>query len=96
VQAESSVLAPLARIAKPRACVDVLVSIETRDAASGLEPDDITALSARAEAFARWGLVLERVAIANEDEMAASGSSWAKRLGGVRRVSALRLRRVPD
>jgi 16S rRNA (adenine(1408)-N(1))-methyltransferase len=96
VRAESSVVVPLARIAKPGACVEMLLSVETQDAASGLAPDDIAALSARADAFARCGLVIERVAIASEDEMVASGSSWAKRLGGSRRVSALRLRRVAD
>ena len=94
VRAEPSVLEPLARIAKPGACVDVLLSVETRDAASGLGPDDISALPARADAFARCGLVVERFDIATDGEIAASGSSWAKRLGGSRRVSALRLGRL--
>ena len=96
VRAEPSVLAPLARLAKPGACVDALLSVESRDAASGLEPDDVSALPARADAFARCGLVIERFVIASEDAITASGSSWAKRLGRTRRVSALRLRRLAD
>jgi hypothetical protein len=36
IRAESSVLAPLARIGRPGSCVDVLLSVETRDAASGV------------------------------------------------------------
>jgi hypothetical protein len=96
VRAEPSVLAPLARIAKPGAFIEVLLSVEARDAASGLHPSNISALPGRADAFARCGLVIERLCIASEDEIAASGSSWAKRLGGSRRVSALRLRRLAD
>lgn len=96
VRAESSVLAPLARIAKAGARVDVLLSVETRDAASGLDPDKISALPSRADEFASFGLVIERFAIASEDEITASGSSWAKRLGRSRRVSALRLGRPVD
>jgi 16S rRNA (adenine(1408)-N(1))-methyltransferase len=96
VRAEPSVLAPLARLAKPGACIEVLLSVETRDAASGLEPSDLAELPTRADAFARCGLVIERLGIATEDEIVASGSSWGKRLGGSRRVSALRLRRLAD
>ena len=96
VRAEPAVLGPLARLAKPGARIDVLLSIESRDGGSGLCPDDLTGIASRAEAFARCGLVIERLGIANEDEIAASGSSWAKRLGARRRVSALRLRRLAD
>jgi 16S rRNA (adenine(1408)-N(1))-methyltransferase len=96
VRAEPSVLAPLARIAKPASCVDVLLSVESRDAASGLDPGEIPALPTRADAFTRHGLVIERLATAAEHEVAASGSSWAKRLGRSRRASALRLRRLVD
>jgi 16S rRNA (adenine(1408)-N(1))-methyltransferase len=94
VRAEAAVLAPLARIAKSGACIDVLLSVESRDAASGVDPDDVATLAWRASEFARCGLAIERFAVASEDEVASSGSTWAKRLGRARRVSALTLRRI--
>ena len=94
VLAEQAVLAPLARLAKTGASIDALISLETRDAASGLTPADPAAITARAGAYADVGLALYGFARAAPSEVTASDSSWAKRLGPARAVYALRLRRA--
>lgn len=94
--AEATVLEPLARLAKPEACVRVLLSVETNDRASGLPPLDVPALAACSAAYLRAGFAVVRCARATRAEIAASGSSWAKRLGNDRHVVALELRRKAE
>lgn len=93
VCAEPSVLAPIARLAKPGASIEVLISLETRDAASGLGPADLAAMTSRAAAYGEAGLTICAFNRATPGEIRASGSSWAKRLGTGRAVHAVRLRR---
>lgn len=94
VRAEAAVLGPLGRIAKPGARVRALLSVEGRDRASGLDPLDVGTLASRTDEYAAAGFAVERCAEASRDEMLASGSSWAKRLGDGRHVFALELRRT--
>ena len=93
VGAEAYVLDPLARLARPDTRVRALLSVEPRDGASGLAALDAEGFAAQSEAYRRAGFALEHCRVASRDEIAASGSSWAKRLGERRCVFALELRR---
>ncbi len=94
VAADPCVLLPLARLAKPDADVRILLSVEPADAATGLPPLEAATLRANAPAYAAADLRLVRCDAATAEEISASGSSWAKRLGADRRVFALELRRT--
>lgn len=97
VCATESVLAPLARLARPGARVSALLSVTPRDAATtGLPAIEAAALRSRAGTYRDAGFVIERCGPATRTEIAASGSSWAKRLGRERDVVALVLRRARD
>jgi 16S rRNA (adenine(1408)-N(1))-methyltransferase len=86
---DDAVLAGVARLLAPGAAGDALVSVVPRD---GVPP--IPAADALADAYARHGLELVEARPATPGEVAASGSSWAKRLraGAERPVTLLRLR----
>jgi len=86
---DDAVLAGIARLLAPGAAGEVLVSVVPRD---GVPP--IPAADALADAYARHGLELVEARPATLGEVAASGSSWAKRLraGAERPVTLLRLR----
>ncbi|HKW77579.1 MAG TPA: class I SAM-dependent methyltransferase [Candidatus Limnocylindria bacterium] len=92
VKGETSVLAPLARLAKAGAPVRMLLSVGERDRSTGLPPLDPDTLEARAPAYARAGFDVAECRAATADEVAGSNSSWARRLGR-RPVCALVLRR---
>jgi len=96
VRAELRVTCGIAALAKPGARIHALLSIEDRDASSGLTAAEIAANPRRSYDFAVAGLALERVDVATPGVIAASGSSWAKRLGQQRVVYALELRRLHD
>jgi 16S rRNA (adenine(1408)-N(1))-methyltransferase len=84
---DEAVLAGIARLAAPGASITALVSVVERDGVPGLpEP------GALAAAYARHGLRLVESRPAGAAEIAASGSSWAKRLraGAARPVTLLR------
>lgn len=85
---DDAVLAGLARLLAPRAVGEALVSVVPRD---GVPP--VPAPEALAAAYARHGLSLVDARPATLAEVAASGSSWAKRLRaatGARPVTLLR------
>lgn len=87
--AEDRVLAGVAALLAPGATARVLVSVVPRD---GVPP--IPAAERLAAAYAPHGLALVEARAATPAEVAASGSSWAKRLraGTARPVTLLRLR----
>lgn len=87
---DEAVLAGIARLAAPGASVRALVSVVERDGVSGV-PD----VDELASAYARHGLRLVDARPATATEIAASGSSWAKRLraGAARPVTLLRATR---
>jgi 16S rRNA (adenine(1408)-N(1))-methyltransferase len=72
---DDAVLAGVARLLAPGARASVLVSVVPRD---GVSP--MPAGEALAAAYARHGLALLEARAATPAEVAASGSSWAKRL----------------
>lgn len=86
---DDAVLAGLARLLAPRAVGEALVSVVPRD---GVPP--VPAPEALAAAYARHGLSLVDARPATPAEVAASGSSWARRLRagtGARPVTLLRV-----
>lgn len=83
---DDAVLAGIARLAAPGASIRALVSVVPRDGVPEVPPAD--ELGA---AYARHGLRLVEARPATAGEVAASGSSWAKRLraGAARPVTLL-------
>jgi 16S rRNA (adenine(1408)-N(1))-methyltransferase len=85
---DAAVLAGIAQLLAPGAQATALVSVVARDGVPPVpEPDDL------AGAYARHGLQLADHRPATPAEIAASGSSWAKRLragGAARPVTLLR------
>jgi len=86
---DSDVLAGIAALRAPGAEIRALVSVVERDGVPGL-PDE----RRLAAAYAEHGLRLVELRPATGAEVAASGSTWAKRLraGSARPVTLLRLR----
>jgi 16S rRNA (adenine(1408)-N(1))-methyltransferase len=87
---DEAVLAGIARLAAAGASIAALVSVVPRDGLPGIPPADELAA-----AYARHGLRLLEARPATAAEVAASGSSWAKRLraGSERPVTLLRATR---
>ena len=85
---DDAVLAGVAALLAPEATARVLVSVVPRDGVPAVPTRD--RLNA---AYAAHGLALREARPATADEVAASGSSWAKRLraGAARPVTLLRL-----
>jgi 16S rRNA (adenine(1408)-N(1))-methyltransferase len=86
-----AVLAGVAALLAPGAEATVLVSVVPRDGVPPVPPADRLAA-----AYAAHGLALVDARDAEPADVAASGSSWAKRLraGTSRPVTLLRLRRA--
>jgi 16S rRNA (adenine(1408)-N(1))-methyltransferase len=84
---DDAVLSGVARLVAPGAPISALVSVVPRDGVPAIPPTD--ELSA---AYARHGLRLVEARPATAAEIAASGSSWAKRLraGNARPTTLLR------
>jgi 16S rRNA (adenine(1408)-N(1))-methyltransferase len=86
---DDAVLAGVARLLAPGASAEMLLSVVARDGVPPIPPAEVLA-----DAYARHGLTLVEAVPATPEEIAASGSSWAKRLraGAARPVTRLRLR----
>jgi 16S rRNA (adenine(1408)-N(1))-methyltransferase len=84
---DEAVLAGIAALAAPGASITALVSVLARDGVPGVPSSGELAV-----AYARHGLRLVEARPATATEVAASGSSWAKRLqaGHARPVTLLR------
>lgn len=78
IAADERVLSPLAKLLQPEGELRLLLSATRRDGYSGLAPDDLSTLS---RSYARHELVLTEARVATRTDIAASRSSWAKRLG---------------
>ena len=88
---DDTVLAGIAALLAPEGEGAVLLSVVPRDGVPAVPPP-----GELAAAYARHGLELVEARPATLAEVAASGSSWAKRLraGTARPVTRLRLRRA--
>src|SRR5689334_4234874 len=86
---DEAVLAGVAALLAPGARVSALFSVIPRDGVPALREDV-------ADVYARAGLSLVETRAAAAEEVAASGSSWAKRLraGSARPVTLLQVERV--
>jgi 16S rRNA (adenine(1408)-N(1))-methyltransferase len=86
---DDAVLAGVARLMAPGAEGAALLSVVPRDGMPAVPPP-----ASLAPAYARHGLELVEMRAATPEEVAASGSSWAKRLraGRERPVTLLKLR----
>jgi 16S rRNA (adenine(1408)-N(1))-methyltransferase len=95
--ADPAVLTGVARVLRPGGTLSLLVSSTARDRAAGVGPIDRHALEALAGAYDRHGLAVTRVRPATAADVAASHSTWGKRLGaGTRRPAfTLEATRVP-
>jgi 16S rRNA (adenine(1408)-N(1))-methyltransferase len=84
---DEAVLGGIARLAAPGAPIAALVSVVPRDGVPAIPPAGELAAT-----YARHGLELVEARLASAAEVAASGSSWAKRLraGQARPVTLLR------
>jgi len=75
---DERVVLPLANLLKPAGGLRLLLSATSRDGYADLTPDDLSAL---AGCYAEQGLGLAEIRVATRMDIAASRSSWAKRLG---------------
>ncbi|MEV0340758.1 class I SAM-dependent methyltransferase [Nocardia sp. NPDC050713] len=91
VTADPVVVTGLARLLKPGAALSILVSVIEHDRGSGLPPIDENDLRGLAGPYTAHGLTITEVAPATAAEIAATGSSWAKRLGAGSQRSAWRI-----
>jgi 16S rRNA (adenine(1408)-N(1))-methyltransferase len=78
--AEPAVLASVARVLRPRGRMELLVSVTEHDRASGLSPLGEHDVDALAKVYASNGLELRKVRPATAAEVAATRSTWGKRL----------------
>ena len=90
--ADPAVILPLARICRTGASVQVVWSLTPRERGTGLLAADPRALVAT---LAGLGLAVDELREASPEEVVATGSSWAKRLGvgRARPATLLRARR---
>jgi 16S rRNA (adenine(1408)-N(1))-methyltransferase len=90
---DDAVLAGVPRLLAPGATATILVSVVPRDGVPAIPPP-----AELATAYARHGLTLVEARPATAEEVAASGSSWAKRLraGSERPVTRIAMRFEPD
>jgi 16S rRNA (adenine(1408)-N(1))-methyltransferase len=79
-------LCGLALVARPGARIDVLVSVIPADGVHGMERLDASCRTAIEDAWADAGLELTSMRVATTDEVRATASSWARRLGPDRPV----------
>ena len=78
IRAEPWFLEGLARLCAPGALITALVSVTARDHGAGATlPADPWSVS---PAYQQAGIPLREIRLASSDEVAASRSSWAKRL----------------
>lgn len=87
-------LTGLAAVLAPTGRLEALVSVVPSDRVAGLDCLDRAAEPTIRRAWNAVGLELDPMAVATPAELAASGSSWARRLGSDRPVWRLTGRRL--
>jgi 16S rRNA (adenine(1408)-N(1))-methyltransferase len=96
LEVEAPVASGLARVAKPGADVTAVLSVTDRERALGLPLPDERLEPVLAERYAAHGLTLVEWRPATRQEIEATRSSWARRLGAGERRPAWRMRLVRD
>jgi len=88
VAADPAVIGGLARVLRPGATLSMLLS--STDRGAGVEPLSEPTLAALVDAYGRHGLAATRARPATAADVAATRSTWGRRLGaGVRRPAWL-------
>jgi 16S rRNA (adenine(1408)-N(1))-methyltransferase len=77
---DDAVTAGIATLLAPAGELEILVSLEPRDGGPTTQIDE-TVIAAAAEAWQAFGIELMEAAPATRSDLAASHSSWARRLG---------------
>jgi 16S rRNA (adenine(1408)-N(1))-methyltransferase len=97
VGADPATMTGLARVLRPGASLQLLLSSTARDHSAGVAPIQAATLRALAESYAAWGLAVTELRPATVADVADAHSTWAKRLGaGTRRPAwLLRARFAP-
>ena len=90
--ADSAVMSPLARLLRPGAPLRVILSVTPADHSVGVEQLDAARVTGLAATYRASGLLLVECRSATEDDLAATHSTWAKRLRAGSRRDALLLR----
>ncbi|WP_425303535.1 hypothetical protein [Nocardia wallacei] len=89
---DAAVLDGLARIMKPGAALDILLSVTDRDGLPGLPViDDATALADLRTRYPAHGLTVTEIRALEPADVIAAASSWGKRLGAGDRRHAWRI-----
>ena len=84
VGADAAVAAGLAALVGARGTLELLLAPAARDHLDGIPIETAALAAAAAEAFAPFGLRVVVARPATDAEVAASGSTWARRLGAGR------------
>lgn len=95
--AEPSIVAGMARLLRPGAALAILHSVTEHDRIAGIGALDEQVFAALAPCYAAHGLTLVEARSAHAEVIAASHSTWAKRLGAgaARPVWLARFQRCP-
>ena len=93
--ADPAILGGLARSMRPGATLTMLVSATDRDRGAGVGPIGAADLAALAAAYAAHGLAVTRVRPATAADVAATRSTWGRRLGAGDRRPAWHLAARP-
>ena len=92
LDADPALMTGLTRVMRPGAVLSMLLSATVRDRGAGVEPIQERTLHALTERYGRYGLDLIEVRPATPADVAASHSTWGKRLGAGRQRPAWLLR----
>jgi 16S rRNA (adenine(1408)-N(1))-methyltransferase len=88
--ADPATMTGLARVLRPGASLQLLVSSTDHDRGAGVPPIRAATLRALAESYAAWGLAVTELRPATVADVADAHSTWGKRLGaGARRPAWL-------
>lgn len=82
--ANPAVAAGVAGLLAPDGSLELLLAPSPKDGLDGLPTEPARVVDAAASTFAEFGLVLVEGRLAAPDEILASGSTWARRLGTTR------------
>jgi 16S rRNA (adenine(1408)-N(1))-methyltransferase len=86
---DQAAAAGVASLVAPGGTLELLLAPSARDGLEGIPTDLVAIVAAASEAFEPLGLVLDAGRSATREEVAASGSTWAKRLAGGQRGRAV-------
>jgi 16S rRNA (adenine(1408)-N(1))-methyltransferase len=78
---EDAVACGVARAVAPQGVLELLLAPAERDGLAGVPTNEAAIIEAARRAFAPHGLRILEARTATPDEIAATGSSWARRLG---------------